>query len=188
MALGRLTSAGLVRRFARGLYDKPRINPLTRRETLPDTREVIEAVTRRSGLKYVVDGLTAANDLGLDDAVPARIVVHVNARIAPIKVGDIEITFKPASGTRLYWAGRPAMRLVQALDWLQDRLPRDGAHILARIDRLLQDPVHGDSLKRDLQDGLHVLPIWMRELLRSRLTHAPKDLSDSDASPEGPKP
>jgi hypothetical protein len=31
----------------------------------------------------LVDGLTAANDLGLSDAVPAKVVVHTDARLRP---------------------------------------------------------------------------------------------------------
>jgi hypothetical protein len=34
----------------------------------------------------LVDGLTAANDLGLSDAVPATIAFHTDARRRPIKV------------------------------------------------------------------------------------------------------
>jgi hypothetical protein len=33
----------------------------------------------------LVDGLTAANDLGLSDAVPAKVVVHTDARLRPAK-------------------------------------------------------------------------------------------------------
>ena len=59
--------------------------------------------------------MTAANDLGFTTAVPARIEVLVDARLKPIKLGKQEIQFKPAAPSRLYWAGRPAMRVVQAL-------------------------------------------------------------------------
>ena len=41
----------------------------------------------------VVDGITAANDLGLTDAVPARAVVFTDARLKPIKLGNLTIKF-----------------------------------------------------------------------------------------------
>jgi hypothetical protein len=54
--------------------------------------------------------------------VPARVEVLVDARLKPIRLESQEIHFKPAAPSRLYWAGRPAMRIVQALFWLQDTL------------------------------------------------------------------
>ena len=69
--LQRLVPSGEIRRIDRGLYDRPRWNSLTRRETVPDYRAVIRAVARRDQARVVVDGMTAANDLGLTTAVPA---------------------------------------------------------------------------------------------------------------------
>ena len=113
--LQRLAAAGELRRIDRGLYDRPRKISLTGQPTVPDYRAVIRAVTRRDQARAVVDGMTAANDLGLTTAVPARIEVLVDARLKPIKLGKQEIHFKFAAPSRLYWADRPAMRVVQAL-------------------------------------------------------------------------
>lgn len=123
--LQRLAAAGDLRRIDRGLYDVPRKNELTGHPTVPDYRAVIRAVTRRDQARAVLDGMTAANDLGLTTAVPARIEVLVDARLKPIKLGKQEIHFKFAAPSRLYWAGRPAMRIVQALHWMQDMLAQD---------------------------------------------------------------
>ena len=83
---------------------------------------IIEAVTRRDHARFVVDGMTAANDLGLTQVRPARIQVLVDARLKPIQLEDQEIQFKTVAPRRLFWAGRPGMRVVQALHWLQDEL------------------------------------------------------------------
>ena len=80
-ALQRLTLAGLIRRLDRGLYDQPHHNRLTGRMSVPDYRQVIQAIARRDQTRMLVDGMTAANDLGLSDAVPGRIVVHTDARL-----------------------------------------------------------------------------------------------------------
>ena len=87
-----------------------------------DYRAVIQAVSRRDNARVVIDGMTAANDLGLTTAVPARIEVMVDARLKPIQLGNQVVNFKTAAPSRLYWAGRPAMRVVQALYWLQDTM------------------------------------------------------------------
>lgn len=166
--LQRLATAGTLRRIDRGLYDRPTTNRLTGRPAVPDYREVIRAVTRRDKVRYVVDGMTAANDLGLTTAVPARIEVLTDARLKPIKLGKQEIHFKPAAASRLYWADRPAMRVVQALYWLQDILANqeEQVRVAGQLRRLFADPAHGRNIRDDLRKGLSALPIWMQEFLR----------------------
>lgn len=178
--LQRLVAAGELRRFDRGLYDRPRKNSLTGRPTVPDYRAVIRAVTRRDQARAVVDGMTAANDLGLTTAVPARIEVLVDARLKPIKLGKQEIHFKFAAPSRLYWADRPAMRVVQALYWMQDMLSHDDERdrVGDVLRRLFADPKHGKAIRDDLRAGLSALPIWMQEFLRDLVT--PVDTNEAE--------
>src|SRR5258708_8184351 len=124
-ALHRLTASKDLRRIARGLYDKPRTNRLTGKPTFPDYHHVVDALARRDQVRMVVDGITAANDLGLTDAVPARPVVLTDPRLKPIRLGNLTLKFQHAAPSRLHWSGHPAMRIVQALYWLRDLLPRD---------------------------------------------------------------
>lgn len=167
--LQRLVQVGDLRRIERGLYDRPNHNRLTRQPSPPDPRAVIDAIARRDQIRVLVDGMTAANDLGLTDAVPAKIVVHTDARLRPIHLGALDIVFRPTAASKLYWAGRPAMRVVQALHWLRDTLGRDGEYdvVARRLRRLLDDPVHGPTLRADLADGLPTLPAWMQIMLKS---------------------
>lgn len=167
--LQRLATVGELRRVDRGLYDRKRRNPLTGQPAVPDYRAVIQAVARRDRVRVLIDGMTAANDLGLTTAVPARIEVLVDARLKPIRVGDSqEIRFRTAAASRLYWAGRPGMRVVQALYWLQDLLgnQEERERVIAQLRRILDDPKHGDVIRDDLRAGLSALPIWMQEFLR----------------------
>ena len=169
--LQRLVAAGELRRVDRGLYDRPRKNELTGRLVVPDYRAVIRAVTRRDQARAVIDGMTAANDLGLTTAVPARVEVLVDARLKPIRLGSQDIHFKFAAPSRLYWADRPAMRVVQALHWMQDMLTQDSERqrVQDALDRILADPRHGQAIRADLRAGLSALPIWMQEFLRELL-------------------
>ncbi|WP_420408141.1 DUF6088 family protein [Hoeflea sp.] len=178
--LQRLAAAGELRRIDRGLYDRPRKNSLTGQPTVPDYRAVIRAVTRRDQARVVVDGMTAANDLGLTTAVPARIEVLVDARLKPIKLGKQEIYFKFAAPSRLYWADRPAMRVVQALYWMQDMLAQDDERdrVGDVLRRLFADPKHGKAIRDDLRAGLSALPIWMQEFLRDLVT--PVDTNEAE--------
>jgi hypothetical protein len=169
LALHRLLASKDIRRIARGLYDKPRVNQLTGKSTYPDYRSVVDAIARRDKLRMVVDGITAANDLGLTDAVPARALVLTDTRLRPIKLGNLNIEFKPVAASRLYWANRPAMRVVQALHWLRDMLPREKNRIFKQLLSILRDPTHGKAIQDDLRSGLPTLPEWLQDVVRDLL-------------------
>src|SRR5262245_15082679 len=171
-ALQRLARSGDVTRIDRGLYYRPRKSALSGKPTQPDQKAVIDAVVRRDQTRIVVDGLTAANDLGLTTAVPARVTVLTDARLRPIQLGNQQIQFKTVAPSRLYWAGHPAMRVVQALYWFQDLLQSDPA-MLRRLTAILNDSSHGQEIRADLRQGIHTLPIWMQQILRPLLEVRP---------------
>lgn len=185
MALMRLRERGDIRRFSRGLYDRPVLNKLTGNMRGPTVRAILDAVARREGIRFVVDGMTAANDLGFQTAVPGRVMVHTDARLAPIKLDALVIEFKDTSGSKLHWAGRPGMRLVQALHHMQDRMARDHDQIVRHIERLLDDPDTGAALADDVHSGFHVLPGWMQDVLRPLLAERFDD-DMYDAAEAGP--
>jgi Family of unknown function (DUF6088) len=164
-ALQRLTTSNAIRRIDRGLYDVPRLNRLTGKPRNPDYRAVIEAVARRDKARLLVDGITAANQLGLTHAVPAHVTVHTDARLRPIQMDQLRIDFKLTAPSRLYWANRPAMPIVQALHWLHDMLPSDRDSILKRLKKILWTSDNAAAIRRDLQNGLDALPGWMRQLV-----------------------
>lgn len=170
-ALQRLAAAGEIRRIDRGLYDRPTINRLTSKPNVPDYRAVIRAVARRDKTRIVIGGMTAANDLGLTNAVPAKIEVLADGRFKPIKLGNQEIRFKQAAPSRLYWAGRPGMRVVQALHWLRDVLgeQEENTRVSGILERLLSNGEAGQAINDDLVDGFGSLPIWMQDFLRPLL-------------------
>ena len=167
-SLQRLTADGKLSRIARGLYYRPGTNALTRKPTTPGVRAIVDAITRRDQSRVIVDGMTAANDLGLTTAVPARVTVLTDARLRPIKMGKQRIVFQTVAPRHLYWAGRPAMRVVQALYWRRDLLDSDDGALLQRLRGILSDSVHGDSIRNDLRQGLPTLPIWMQSIVRTR--------------------
>jgi Family of unknown function (DUF6088) len=170
-SLQRLTRASKIRRIDRGLYDQPRPNPLTGQMSVPNYRRVIQAVARRDQTRMLVDGMTAANDLGLSDAVPGRVIVHTDARLRPVKLGKQTIAFRPTAPSKLFWADRPAMRVVQALHWLRGALadPDDQRRIMRRLRKILADKDQGQAIAADLAMGIQTLPAWMQTLVRALL-------------------
>jgi hypothetical protein len=169
--LQRLTKAEQLRRINRGLYDQPGFNKLTQKSNPPDTRSVIEALGRRDQVRMLVDGMTAANDLGLTDAIPAKIVVHTDARRRTLRLGNVVISFRATAASKLFWAGRPGMRDVQALHWMRDLLSREGEadRVRSKLRKLLNDPKAGPPLKADLAAGLTTLPTWIQVFLKPLL-------------------
>lgn len=182
--LQRLVQVNELRRIDRGLYDRPRLSGLTKRPTGPDYREVLDALARRDQLRMLVDGMTAANDLGLTDAVPARVTVHTDARRSSIQLDNLTIEFKLTAPSRLYWAGRPAMRVVQALHWLKDLLVTDRDRIQTKLAKVLDDPIHGAAIRQDLQEGFKTLPTWMQPIVRDLLNANPARDAGNDATDE----
>ncbi|MDP3874672.1 MAG: DUF6088 family protein [Methyloversatilis sp.] len=183
-ALQRMVSGGMLRRIDRGLYDRPALNRLTQRQSTADYQAVVDAIARRDQLRILVDGMTAANDLGLSDAVPARVTVYTDTRRRPIKLDNLLIDFKQAAPSRLCWAGRPAMRVVQALQWLKDTLAGDGDRIRSRIALLLKDPQHGEAIRHDLQQGFAALPGWMQKFMRTLPDFDPAPSAADQNSPQ----
>ena len=174
--LQRLSAAGRIRHIDHGLYDRPRLNRLTGQPAGVDYRAAIEAIARREQTRILVDGMTAANDLGLSDAVPGRVIVHSDTRLKRLQLDNLTVTFRLTSPSKLYWAGHPAMRIVQALHWLKSKLddPKEKQIIRGRIHRLLSDPKRGPALRKDLNEGLATLPAWMQDFVRDLLatTHS----------------
>lgn len=186
-ALQRLVTAGELRRIERGLYDRPSLNKLTKVASAPSTQGVIDAIARRDQARLLVDGMTAANDLGLTTAVPAQVVVLTDARLKPVQLGAQQIRFKQAAPSRLYWAGRPAMRLVQALFWLHDVLLSDRDGILRQLRNLIAHDPQGAAIAADLRAGLSAMPIWMQSIVRDLLADVAEDTAgtaDEDPLPE----
>ncbi|ABM43085.1 conserved hypothetical protein [Acidovorax sp. JS42] len=165
-SLQRMVLSGDLRRIERGLYDRPSINSHTKRPTAPDYRAVLDALARRDQLRMLIDGMAAANELGLTDAVPPRVTIHTDARRRSITLDNLVIEFRQTAPSRLYWAGRPAMRVVQALRWLKDTLGTDRERVLARLTEVLADPSHGQLIREDLLQGFSTLPAWMQDLVR----------------------
>jgi len=170
--LQRMVANQVLRRIDRGLYDQPRTNQLTGRTAVADYRSVIDAVGRRDQVRILPDGMTAANDLGLTNAVPGQVIIHTDGRLRSIVLENLTLQFKLTAPSKLFWAGRPAMRIVQSLYWLRDELKSsdamDQSVVNTKIRRMLADP-KAALVRDDLVSGLNALPSWMQNWIRELL-------------------
>ena len=171
-ALQRLALKGDIRRPHRGLYDKTTTSTLTGKMVFPPRASFIDAIARRDKLRVLVDGMTAANDLGLTTAMPARSTIYADTYPRTIEIeansGDpnaakpiiYRLDFKRTSAKTAFWAGRPAMRIVQALNWIRDdHSQQDVATDI--ILRHLNKSRQKQTIVQDLHDNIQALPAWM---------------------------
>lgn len=193
-ALQRLARRGDIRRPYRGLYDKPSNSALTGKMVFPPRSSFIDAIARRDKLRVLVDGMTAANDLGLTTATPARSILYADTYPRTIEIvanaGDLKATtpviytldFKRISAKSAFWAGRPAMRVVQALNWFKD----DRASmetVVNGITRYLAKNRDRDRIIQDLRANIPALPAWMYSIVETLgTTVPPRDGDDPDGS------
>ncbi|MXW41486.1 MAG: type IV toxin-antitoxin system AbiEi family antitoxin domain-containing protein [Acidimicrobiia bacterium] len=160
-ALSRLVKAGKLRRIGRGLYDLPRFSDVLKRLAPVEIDAVIVALERRDGIRTMPDGLVAANQLGLTNAVPAKISYLTDGSSRTVKIDGITIQFRHASARIMQWAGKPSAPVFQALRWLGRDAAAD-AQIVSVLKRDLSDDV-----KRDLKQNIHYLPSWAVQLVHS---------------------
>ena len=116
-ALCRLAKAGKLRRVARGLYDRPRIDPELQRPATPNLDAVVDAIARRDGTAIMTDNMVAANvhrSHYWRPLAPAirnqRSFARCGCRRSPLK-----LKHRPAKITR--WATSQAAEIVQAFDF-----------------------------------------------------------------------
>ena len=66
--------------------NQPGTSKLTGKMVFPPRASFIDAIARRDKLRVLVDGMTAANDLGLTTAVPARSTIYADTYPRTIEI------------------------------------------------------------------------------------------------------
>ena len=151
-ALSRLVIASQLRRVGHGLYDMPRITNVLKRPAPVDLDAAIAALARRDGVRIMPDGLVAANQLGLTNAVPAKVSFVTDGHSRTLKIAGPSV---------MQWTGKPAAPVVQALRWLGPTASAD-AQVVSILSHHLPDDV-----KLDLLLNSRNLPGWALPLVRS---------------------
>jgi hypothetical protein len=168
--LHRLVASGKLRRIARGLYDLPDTNRLTGKPTSPDSRAVIDALARKNNVRVLVNGITAANHLGLTEAVPARITVFTDARQRPITLGKltIKLSRRYAQPPLLGGPPRHALRAGARLTARHAPLRRRTAPAPASLDSPRPRSIMGEQ-SETICAAVSALREWMRKIIRELL-------------------
>ena len=161
-ALQRLVARDELRRLSRGLYDKPRQDPLL--GTLwPSVDAVVAALTGKDKLRLQPTGAYAANLLGLSDQVPARVEFLTDGTSRTVKAGPMQIVLKRTTPRQMAAAGRTSGLVIQALRSLGPE------HVTPqRLDKLMRSIPAAE--RRTLLDDLSLAPGWMQPTLRALAT------------------
>lgn len=163
-ALSRLVKAGRLRRVGRGLYHEPRISAVLKRPAPVDLDAAIAAIARRDGIQVMPDGMAAANQLGLTNAVLAKPCYVTDGASRSVEIDGRTIRFRHASPSVMRWAGKAAAPVVQALRWLGPAASAD-SQVASILKRRLPDVV-----KQDLFQNRQDLPGWALPLANSITT------------------
>ena len=160
-ALSRLVKRGKLRRVGHGLYDVPRMSNVLKRPASVDWDAAIAALARRDGVRIIPDGLVAANQLGLTNAVPAKASYVTDGSTRTLKIDGRTVRLRHAAPSVMQWAGKPAAPVAQALRWLGPDNATD-PRVISILRRQLPDDV-----KRDLLQNSAGLPGWALPVARS---------------------
>jgi hypothetical protein len=160
IALKRLTENGTIKRYAQGLYGRPRYSETLKTEIIPSADEIVAAIAKRENRIVQPSGATAANMLGLSLQVPARMTYLTNGTPKKIKVQNLIIELKHASTRSLVGAGSVAGLVIQALKYLG----KEGIDekTIAKLQDILKS-----SDKRMLKKNINYIPAWMRPAIQS---------------------
>ena len=161
--LQRLVARGELRRLSRGLYDKPRQDPLLGM-LWPTVDAVVAALSGKDRLRLQPTGVYAANLLGLSDQVPARVEFLTDGTSRTVRAGPMQIVLKRTTPRQMAAAGRTSGLVIQALRSLgPDHLTPQRLNKLRRTLPAEQ--------RRALLDDLTLAPGWMQPTLRSLATN-----------------
>ena len=126
-----------------------------------DLDAAIAALARRDGVRIMPDGLAAANQLGLTNALPAKASYVTDGSSRTVKIDGRTVRFRHAGPSVMQWADKLSAPVVQALRWLGPEAAAD-AQVVSILSRRLPDVV-----KRDLFQNSRHLPGWALPLARS---------------------
>ncbi|MGR3433264.1 MAG: DUF6088 family protein [Shimia sp.] len=161
-ALARLARQGEIRRLARGLYDKPRIDA-TLGPLSPSPDDIAAAIARRDGRLIAPTPARAANDLGLTTQVPAKPTYLTDGATRVLMIGGRDISFRRTAARMLVGGSTPVGQVFQALRHLgPDGCDRDALDQLRACIPSAQ--------RRHLLDITDDVPDWMAPLLASFAT------------------
>ena len=164
LALHRLKFAGTIRQLARGLYDYPATDPVLG-TIAPSADAIARALAVRDAIRLQPSGAYAANQLGLSEQVPSRVVFLTDGPARKVRIGKREIILQRTTPRNMAAAGRKSGVLIQALRYLGKE--RVDNNVITSVSRQIE----GNDRAVLGKDLVHA-PAWIADILRP-LAEAP---------------
>jgi predicted transcriptional regulator of viral defense system len=160
-ALERLVERGVLTRVAKGIYARPKIDPLLG-EMLPTTEQIAEAIAKRDKARIIPTGAYALHMLGLSTQIPMNVVYLTDSSARKVKVGKRTIVFKKTSPRNLAVKGKISSLVIHALNTIgKDKVSDvDIATIVRRLKK--EDPAI-------LESDIAYAPEWIRKIMKQAL-------------------
>lgn len=168
-ALAYLTREEVITNVTRGIYVRPKVNPLVG-QVPPSAESIVRAWAAASQSVVEIHGAEAARQFGLTTQMPMRPVYATSGRSRTMQVGALKIEMRHAAPSRLLFAGTRAGRAYAALRYL------GSGEVNASTIEAIKEKLAPEEFAR-LVSGRRLMPAWLSELLRpyateSQLAHA----------------
>lgn len=156
--LQRNKDAGVIRQLARGLYDYPRQHD-SLGVLAPSIDAVAQALKGRDAVRIQPSGAYAANQLGLSDQIPMKVVFLTDGRSRKVQIGNQQIILKQTTPRNMATAGKISGLAIQALKHLGKK------QIDANIINKLSQRLDGNQ-KKQLMKDIPYAPAWIADIFR----------------------
>jgi uncharacterized protein DUF6088 len=159
MALSRLAKEGHINRFSKGVYFKPKSDPLLG-FLHPGLEDVAKAIADKEQIRIRPTGAYALNKLGLSTQVPMKVVYLTNGHPRKFKVGKGSITFRQTTPKVMAVQNDLVFLVIQALQELGKNSVTE--KVVTRLTEVLKK-IDVQQLKEDAKFA----PVWIAKILYS---------------------
>ncbi len=157
--LSKLNADGIIKRFRRGIYYKPKKSSLFG-NVLPSPSTIAQAIAQLSNAHIVPDGPIALNMLGLSDQVPMK-YIYLNDKLHKSEfVGNTQIVFKRINAKKLTTHNKKAGLVLSAMEYLGKDAFSDKLLINNFASKLNKDDID------DLNKGSKGYPVWLQNRVK----------------------
>ena len=126
---------------------------------MPTAEQIALALAGKDSLRIQPSGAYAANQLGLSEQIPAKLIFLTDGANRKVKVGNQEIHLKQTTPKNMKTAGSVSGLVIQALRYLGKE------HVDKRIIAILGRRLSTDDRRQLLKD-IRYAPAWIGVIFR----------------------
>jgi hypothetical protein len=157
--LSSLTTNGVIRRFRKGIYYKPKKSSLFG-EVLPSPTSIAEAIAKLNNALLIPDGSMALNMLGLSNQVPMK-YIFLNDKLHKSEfVGKTEIVFKRVNAKKLQAKSNIVGLVLSAIEYLGKDAFKDTKIVSDFATKLKAENI------KDLQNASKGYAVWVQDIVK----------------------